>query len=75
MNSTGSTTNTFDFISNGNNEYPQDPKEKLKDLTNQQAKPCPSCGHCPTCGRGGYYTYPYPYYPYSPTWVCNSLTY
>ncbi len=32
---------------------------------------CPSCGYCPTCGRGGYHTYPYPYWPYQPyiTWT------
>lgn len=28
---------------------------------------CPNCGACPHCGRGGYRTYPYPYYT-QPWW-------
>ena len=24
---------------------------------------CPNCGYCPHCGRGGWHTYPRPWYP------------
>lgn len=39
-------------------------------LPNTSPAPCPSCGRCPTCGRGGWNTYPWPYF--APYIYCNA---
>lgn len=52
---------------------------------NDNAKPCPNCGHCPTCGRASaaphYVPYPWygwHYYPinpyYTPTWINGGVS-